>query len=275
MTQVTVLAATGRLGLALVRRLAAEGTQVIAVGRDQARLDAIRLPGVETRRADLTDPAALAAALADARLVVSCAHASHLPAILAALPAGGIERLVMMGSTRRFSAVPDATAQAVRDAEALLAAYPAPSVMLLATLIYGAGGSVVDRLAQLLRRCPVLPLPGGGRALVQPVHVEDVAAALAAALTRPEAPGAPIVVAGPQAMPYRDMVRAVARSRGLRVAILPLPAGPVLLAARLLSTLRPLAGTSGAIRRLIEDKAFDIGEMRRRLGVEPRPFAPG
>jgi uncharacterized protein YbjT (DUF2867 family) len=273
MMRVTVLAATGRLGQALLRRLRAEpGLAVVAVGRDAARLAALP-PGTETRVADLTDAAALAAALADAEIVVSCANARFVPAILAGLPAQGVARLVLMGSTRRFSAVPDATAAAVRAAEAALAERPFPSVLLLATLIYGSGGGVVETLARQIRRCPVLPLPGGS-ALVQPIHIDDVAAALAAAVLRPNAPGAPIVIAGPRAMPYRDMVRSIAVARRLRLVVLPVPAAAVRLAAWSIGRLGPFAGIAGSARRLLEDKSFDISEMRDRLGVVPRDFAP-
>ena len=271
--RVTVLAATGRLGQALLRRLGAEpDVTVIAVGRDRAKLAA--LEGVETRAADLADPAALVAALADAEIVVSCTNARFVPAILAALPASGVERLVMMGSTRCFSKVPDATATAVRDAEAALAASPIPSALLLATMIYGGGGGVTETLAAQLRRFPVLPLPGAS-ALVQPIHIDDVAACLVAAIELPAAPGAPIVIAGPRAMPYREMVRAVARAQGLRVVLVPLPAALIGPAARSAARVGRFANAAGTVLRLLEDKSFDISNMRERLRVEPRQFMSG
>ena len=269
--RVTVLAATGRLGQALVRHLLAQGHDIVAVGRDPAKLSL--LPDAVTRRvADFDDGPALTAALADATHVVSCDNAVHAPAILAALPTPMPARLVLMGSTRRFSAIPDATAQHVRAAEAMLAQSPVPGVVLLASLIYGAGGSVIDGLAARLRHSRFLPLPGGGRALVQPIHIEDVAAALAAALVRDEAPGAPIVVAGPVPIRYGAMVRAIARGIGRPVVILAVPGWIFQAAGRVLAVVPPLAGLGGALRRLVEDKSYDVGDMRRRLGISPRAF---
>jgi uncharacterized protein YbjT (DUF2867 family) len=272
MKRVTVLAATGRLGQALLRQLVLEGMSVIAVGRSAARLAALP-PGIETRVADLGDSAALTAALADAELVVSCANAQFVPAILAALPRAGVERLVLMGSTRRFSGVPDSTANAVRVAESALRICPIPSVLLLATLIYGGGAGVVEMLAAQIRRFPVLPLVGGA-ALVQPIHIDDVAAALVAGLVRPNAPGTPIVIAGPRPMPYRDMVRSIASARRLRLVLLPVPSGVVRAVARLAGGVGPLATIAGSMRRLLEDRSFDISDMRDRLGLVPREFAP-
>ena len=272
--RVTVLAATGRLGQVLVRHLLDEGHDIVAVGRDPAKL-ALLPDGVTRRAADFGDGPALVAALADASYVVSCTNAVHAPAILAALPVPAPARLVLMGSTRRFSAIPDATARHVRQAEAMLAQVPVPSVLLLASLIYGAGGSVIDGLAAKLRRSPLLPLPGGGRSLVQPIHIDDVAASLAAALVRDEAPGAPIVIAGPEAMTYGAMVRAIARGIGRPVVILAVPGWIFSVAGRVMGLVPPLAGLGGSLRRLVEDKAYDVGEMRRRLGVQPRPFEVG
>jgi uncharacterized protein YbjT (DUF2867 family) len=272
MKRVTVLAATGTLGRALLKRLQAEAISVIAVGRDREKLAALP-PGIETRLADLTDPAALAAALADAELVVSCANARFVPEILAALPQTDVERLVLMGSTRRFSKVPDSTATAVRAAESALAACPIPAVFLLATLIYGGEAGVVEILARQMRRFPVLPLVGG-RALVQPIHIDDVAAALVAAVLRPNAPGTPIVIAGPRPMSYRDMVRTIAVARHLRLILLPIPSVAVGATVWIIGRIGPLVATAGALRRLLEDRSFDISEMRDRLGVTPREFAP-
>jgi nucleoside-diphosphate-sugar epimerase len=86
-----------------------------------------------------------------------------------------------------------------------------------------------------------------------------------------------LVIAGPDPLRYADFVRAVAAAAGLRRPfILPFPAAPLIAAARLtrhvsaLPTIQP-----EEIRRLMEDKAFDIAAMRGVLGVEPIPLAQG
>jgi nucleoside-diphosphate-sugar epimerase len=78
-------------------------------------------------------------------------------------------------------------------------------------------------------------------------------------------------------MPYRDFLRAVAIAAGLRAPpILPIPALPLRLLAPLTRLLPGLPSVSAEeIRRLTEDKAFDIGPMRRVLGVEPIGLAEG
>jgi uncharacterized protein YbjT (DUF2867 family) len=274
MAVIHVIGASGRSGAALCRALIAGGDTVVPVVRNGARWAETGLPGA-ARLADLTDSGALRAALADAEAVVSCAHARHAAAILAAAPGAG--RFVFLGSTRKFSRHRDAHGDGVRAGEAAFLASGRAGVMLHPTMIYGAQGEDnVQRLAKLLRRLPVVPLPGGGRALVQPIHQSDVTASLLAALRRDWDGPRALVIAGPAALRYDRFVRQVAYAAGIRPPrIVPVPVG-VLMAGAVLTWLPGLPRVRlGEIRRLVEDKAFDVGPMREGLGVTPRGLAEG
>jgi nucleoside-diphosphate-sugar epimerase len=272
---IAVVGASGRSGATLCRALAARGMAYVPVVRDAARWAATGLPGTP-RLADLTDPAALRAALAGAEWVMNCAHARHAGAILAAAPATA--RFVFLGSTRRFSRWPDEHGDGVRAGEAAFLASGRPGVMLHPTMIYGAQGeNNVQRLAALLRRLPVAPLPGSGAALVQPIHQDDLTACILAALGRDWAGPEAIVVAGPRPLPYRDFLAAVAHAAGLRTPrVVPLP-GAVLMALAPLTAILPGLPRIGAdeVRRLLEDKAFDVAPMREALGVTGRSLEDG
>ncbi len=266
---VHVIGASGRSGLALCRALAAAGIEFVPVVRNVPKWHEAGLPGAPGI-ADLADPPALRRALADAHAVVSCAHARHAPAILAAAPRA--TRFVFLGSTRKFTRWPDRHADGVLAGEAAFRASGRPGVMLHPTMIYGAQGEDnVQRLAALLRRLPVVPLPGGGRALVRPIHQDDVTEAVRAALDVAWPASDSMVIAGAASVSYADFVRAVAKAAGLRPPrIVGVPAGAL---RRLAPLTRIIPGVptirAGEIRRLMEDKTFDIGPMQRRLGVSP------
>jgi nucleoside-diphosphate-sugar epimerase len=271
---VHVIGASGRSGAALCRALESEGRRLVPVVRNASRWVETGVTG-EPRVADLTDADDLRAALADATLVASCAHARHAPAILAAAPPGAT--FVFLGSTRKFTRWPDEHAYGVLAGEAAFLASNRPGVMLHPTMIYGAAGEDnVQRLAAWLQRLPVVPLPGAGRALVQPIHQSDVTNAILAALKHAWVGPASLVIAGPTPLHYADFVRAIADAAGLRTPrIVDLPAAVLMAAAvftrlPLLPTIRP-----GEIRRMLEDKAFDTGPMRATLGLDPIDLETG
>ena len=269
-----VIGASGRSGVALCRALLTSGQVPVPVVRNAARWNAAGFAH-QPRLADLGDAAALSAALAEAQIIVSCAHARHAPAILAAAPPGA--RFVFLGSTRKFTHFPDAHGNGVLAGEAAFLASSRSGVMLHPTMIYGAEGEDnVQRLAALLTRLPVVPLPGGGTALVQPIYQGDVTASIMASVRRTwDGPHA-LTIAGPAPMPYARFVRAVAYAAGIRPPrILAVPAS-VLVAGSVLTRLPGLPTVRAAeIRRLLEDKAFDVTPARDALGIVPRGLAEG
>jgi nucleoside-diphosphate-sugar epimerase len=272
---VHVIGASGRSGAALCHALGTAGVPVVPVVRDAAKWASAGIDAAP-RVADLADAVALRAALSDAKRVVSCAHARFAPSVLAAAPAD--TRFVFLGSTRKFTHWPDAHGTGVLEGEAAFLASGRAGVMLHPTMIYGATGEDnVQRLAALLRRLPVVPLPGGGRALVQPIHQDDVTRCIVAALGVVWDGPHSLVVAGPTALAYADFVRAVACAAGLRPPrIVGIPAWP-LMAAAAISAALPLRVKvrSEEVRRLLEDKAFDVGPMIATLGVRPIPLDDG
>ena len=277
---VHIIGASGRSGAELVRVLLARGVPVQPVVRDLRRWEAVAPPAQTllgaARLADLTDGFALRRALTGASRIVSTAHARTTQWLLDEAPAEA--RLVLLGSTRRYTRWLDAHGEGVVRGESALLGSGRPGVMLHPTMIYGAEGEDnVQRLAALLKRLPVVPLPGGGRALVQPIHQDDLSRAILAALEVKWAEPATLVVAGPEAVTYQNFVRAVAAAAGLRPPrIVPLPAGLLAALAPLASRLPGLRRVSAAeIRRLTEDKAFDIGPMVGTLGVTPISLEEG
>lgn len=182
-----------------------------------------------------------------------------------------------MGSTRVFSNLPDPNIAQLQASIAALADSDIPGVMLHPTLIYGAEDeNSLKRIAVYIRRLGVIPLPDGGKVMLQPIHVEDVAACIDAALQRDEAVGEPIVIAGPDRISYRELVLAIGSAIGRQPLILPVP-GMLLEVAALLTSALPFLPRirRDEVRRLTEDKTFPIDDMIRRLAVTPMPLAEG
>lgn len=273
---VHVIGASGRSGAALCRSLAADGIDFVPVVRNAGRWRAVGL-GVEPLVVDLKNLRALRRTLAGAEVIASCAHARFAGQIIEAAP-DHVHHFVFLGSTRKFTRWPDAHALGVLEGESAFRKSSRVGVMLHPTMIYGAAGEDnVQRVARLLRRLPVVPLPGGGQSLVRPIYQEDVTRAVRAALAlrwyRPES----MVIAGPDKVTYADFVRAVAAAAGLPAPrILPFPAGLLRAAAPLTAVLPGVPRVRAAeIRRLMEHKSYGIEAMRRQLGIDPVGLTEG
>lgn len=269
---VAVLAAGGRTGAIVARALIADGMRVRAIVRSAER--AGRVPA-EAMLVAAPDPASQARACEGTDTVVSCAPAEATIALIDAL-AAPLPHLVLLGSTRRFTRFPDHRAEAVRALEARFRAAGAPGVLLHPTMIYGAEGENNVRRIARLAAFGLVPLPAGGRSLVQPIHTEDLAAAVVAAVRRRCVCPDPLVLAGPEPLPYAEFVKAIARAAGRRVRIFGVP----LAAARALAALTRLFPglpkvTQAEILRLTEDKDFDIAPARELLGFAPMPLDRG
>jgi len=145
------------------------------------------------------------------------------------------------------------------------------------TMIYGAARDRnLSRLLRVLSRTRVLPVPGGGRHLQQPVHVADVADAVLAAAERPGAAGSCYDVAGPEPLAFAELLRISARAVASRTRFVPVPLTPLVAVARGYEQLsgRPRIRAE-QLRRLAEDKAFVIKDAERDLGYAPRQFPAG
>lgn len=270
-----LLGASGAVGRAVLARLREGEREVVAISR---------APPVEPgwRRGDLNS------GMPELRCecLISAGPLAQLVDWLRRAPIVGLRRVVVLSSTsahvKQHSSDADerALAQRLMAAEAGLRAYGAVHgvrwTVLRPTLIYGgAGERNLSRLVAVAKRLGVLPLPQSAQGLRQPVHAEDVAAALIAALDCAPSHDRSYDLPGGETLSYADMA---ARVLGClhpprRVWRLPVPmarAGFAL--ARALGVLRE--ANQAMFERLAEDLVFDAAPAARDLGYAPRPFAP-
>lgn len=281
--RIFVTGATGNTGVRLVRALLDRGDRVICGLRSPERRNALPSdPKLETVRCDLSgdaDPAEWIDALRGADALLHLAHIAYSEAVTRAAETAAVPRLIALSSTRRFTRFPDESARRVVAGERRIEASALDWTILRPTMIYGGGrDNNTERLRAWFRRRRIAPLVRGGRILIQPIHTDDVVAALLAALDHPgNTIRRTINIAGPEAVSWRSMVEAVAHSEGVRPQWIPIPWRPAWLVLRIAESFRaPLPLKSDQVRRLLEDRNFDIADALAALpGWNPRGFAEG
>jgi NADH dehydrogenase len=132
--------------------------------------------------------------------------------------------------------------------EQALAAVDVPYSIVRPTWIFGGGRDILaNNIAWILRHMPIFVVPGDGRYLVQPVHVDD----LARICLRAGHGGTDEVIdaAGPDTMPFEDLVRAIGRALGRNTPIV--HASPT-----------AMAGLARALGFVVRDVVLTADEIR-------------
>lgn len=266
---IVIFGASTDIGRRLALRLLDHGHRLKLVSRAPSGLDG---------RAEIVagEIAGAKAIARDAEIVVSCAHARHTAELLSRL-SPAVETVVLVGSMWRYSRVANKAADEVRQAEAVFVASGRAGVMLHPTMIYGGHQEQnIQRLLSTIRRLPVLPAPGGGAKLVQPIHVDDVAECLAAAAVKSWQPGTIVPIAGPRPIEWREMVRLCMQAEGRHRPIMPVSLRLLSAVSGALSALGVRSPLSdGQIARFTEDVSISVESMKSELAITPREFDVG
>jgi uncharacterized protein YbjT (DUF2867 family) len=274
-----VTGGSGFLGKFVIRELVSRGHEVVALARSTSAADIVTTLGATPILGDLDDPSSIDAAshLPGAETLVNVASLGfdHAPTIVHAAEDAGITRAVFVSTTAIFTNL-NAPSKAVRAAEATITESALDWTIIRPTMIYGTSGDRnMWRLLQLLRRTPIVPLPGADN-LHQPVHVADLADVVATAAERPEAAGKAYDVGGPEGITLRQIVADAGEAIDQQVRVISVPAGPIMSTLGLVErTGRRLPISAEQVARLREDKAFDISAARADLDFDPRSFASG
>jgi len=276
--RVLFVGGTGNTGFRAVRRLIAAGHEVDVMTRREKsdpRVEELAGLGAAISHGDCRLRWTLWEALEGCEVLVSCAHVRYGEACAQACEMTGARGLVQMSSARalsRFHA--HSTVREVRAAERGIWRRRCRSVILRPTMIYGGGRDAnVERLRAWFCRHRIFPLFGLGLNLVQPVHAEDVASAVASAVERMDQLNRRVyTLGGPEAVTWREFVLAVAQSAGMRRPVmLRLPLDLSIALARFFGK----QGAAEMIERHGEDRNVSIQSAEEDLGFSPRSLEEG
>ncbi|SHE45462.1 NADH dehydrogenase [Modicisalibacter ilicicola DSM 19980] len=285
---VTVFGGTGFLGRAIVRRLTSNGLAVRVAARHP---DAAGFPetasAIEVMPVDVRDEAQVARALegVDAAINVVSLYVERRDVSFDTIHVGAAERIARLAAQANVKRLvhvsgigvsTDSSSSYVRararGEQAVRRAFPEATI-LRPSVLFGPRGAFLGSL-EAVTRLPVIPLFGTGKTRLQPVHVEDVAAAVKRALETSSARGRVFELGGAGAYRYRDILRAVLKSNGRHRPLLPVPFAVWKLLAVLLSLLPNPPLTRDQIILMQEDNVVSDGANTfKDFGIEPCSLA--
>jgi len=228
----TVFGGTGFLGRAIVAALTKRGVAVRIAARHAPKRDAERTYFV---RADVREDGDIERAVEGAEAVVNAVslytegpgltfegiHVDAAARIAAAARAAGAQTCVQIsGIGADSSASAPYLAARGRGERAVGSQWPG-AVVVRSSVIFGPGDAFVSTLAGLTK-LPAIPLFGDGGTRLQPVHVDDIAAAVATIVVDGASTN-PLELGGAETLSYRELVQAVLAQTGRRRPLVPVP----------------------------------------------------
>jgi uncharacterized protein YbjT (DUF2867 family) len=159
-----------------------------------------------------------------------------------------------------------------KAADDFLASLPLRAAIVQPSLVYGKGGASA-RAFKTLASMPFCVRMGSAPQLVQPVHIDDVVAAIAG-LVRSPPDGAPrrIPLVGPAAMEFTDYLAALRAAMGMgKLRVLRLPDWAARSAARIGRFLPGAMLDEDALSMLNRGNTADPAAITQLLGRPPRP----
>jgi NADH dehydrogenase len=126
-------------------------------------------------------------------------------------------------------------------------------------------------LAKLAGSTPIIPLIGGGRTRLQPVHVNDVAEAVYQSLRNADAVGKTYELTGPETYTIREILDLVLASKGRSRRFISIPFALASPLARVLERLPGAPLTVAQVDLLKDDNVAGTGMLGfEELGIIPQ-----
>lgn len=300
-----VTGATGFLGGALARRLAAEGAQVRAMARSPEKADYIRdVPGIEVVQGDVRQPdrmreltrgcdyvfhVAVAVGDWDIQRAVNVEGTRH---VMEAATAAQVTRVVYVSSIAAYGytgksvlreddpLTPSQTdaysatkAESEKVVQQIGTAHNLSYAIIRPGMIYGPRSSQwTELMFKVAKRRPILWV-GSGRGSFFPIHVDDVVDLMVLMAVHPAAHNEIFNAVNLEPVTWREYLLHYARLAGHQSWIgipVPLVAG----LARVVAALSPAGSSAKAapemLNVLYEQRTIDMSKTQERLGWKPR-----
>ena len=305
---ITVFGGSGFIGRYLVRQLAKQGWEIRIACRDLQMANILKTSGdvgqIVPWCCDVTQPDHVAAAVKGADAVVNLVgvlyetgrysfaslHQRGAKAIAEASNAAGVKKLVhvsALGASSKSKSIYAQTKAAGEDA--VKSAFP-EAVIIRPSVLFGPEDGFLNLFAGISRfsiflpvfGCSMIPkirsnidgstldFYGAGGTKFQPVYVNDVADAIVASLSLPDAKGQTYEIAGPTIYSFKQIMEILLKYTNRKRLLIPIPFFVADLLAVFLQTLPKPLLTRDQVRLLKTDNVMsNKAKGLDNLGIKP------
>jgi len=290
-SRICIFGGSGFVGRYVVRALAAKGALIRVISRDPQGTLSLKTAGapgqITLEYGNIHDDVSVANAVEDADIVINlvgilfergnqrfaAAHAKGAERVAQMAAKEGVTQLIHMSALGVDIASSSRYARSKRDGEqAVLAAFPQATI-LRPSVIFGVEDDFFNRFAHMAATAPALPLIGGGKSLMQPVYVQDVADAIAKIAENPSHAGKIFELAGTEQISFRAILEWIMQQTGLQRMLVNLPFSLAQIIGQCAALLPTPPITADQVRLLKYDNILTGAHQGfEALGITPKSF---
>ena len=280
---VLVTGGAGVMGRRLCRGLVERGFRVRVLDRPGTSLE---IPGVELRHGDVTDPASLKGLFDGVHTVYHLAAVilPPDPAIFGTVNVGGtrnvleasidadVQHFVLVSSASVVYPHTTAYSRSKRECERMVREQDrVPWTIIRPTLVYDEnGGEEFMRFLDYLKRFPVVPFIGRGRAKKNPVHTESIMEGLIAIAGNERTHGKVYGFSGGEVISIWDLGKLMLKHQGIRKPFVPIPVWACRAIAFVLErTMKRPPLTWQMVAGILQDADLDHSQATDDIGYKP------
>lgn len=286
---ILITGGAGVMGRRLVRGLTDRGKRVRVLDRPGTRVEE---PGVDLRHGDVTDRSTLAGVFdgVDTVFHLAAVLLSHDPSvfervnvqgtrnIVEGAAAAGVKQFIFVSSASVVYPYTTPYSLSKRECERIVREQTAMQwTIVRPTLAYNEhGGEEFRAFLEYLKKYPLVPFIGRGRARKNPVHVDDLMRGFLAVVGNPRAYGKVYNFSGGEELTIWELAHLMLAHQGISKPFLPIPVALCKILARLMAgTMSRPPLTWNVIAGIIQDANLDNSEARRDLGYDPMGVREG
>ncbi len=279
-----VAGASGFVGGHLVDFLLSKGHKLKCLARSENAKNLLIQKGAEVVHGDITQPHTLNSVLNPEDIVIhlvgiieeksiSTFHAVHVEGtknLVQEAERAGVRHFFYQSALGANKSSWSGYLKTKAEAEEIVIQSSLASTIFRPSLIIGPWDGFTMKIMEMLKFSPVIPLPGEGKALFQPLYIRDWLKCIEKVLASPERYAATYDLGGPEHLSYRQIVETLSKAMGHNRPSLKIPMGIMKLGATIFEkVLSAPPVTSDQLRLLEQDNICDINAVKKYFGFDP------
>lgn len=283
---------TGFIGQNLLRELKKEGSSVRCLARTEEKAEVCRERGFEAVTGDITERESLKGVLEGIETVVHLVgiieeqgkitfekvHVEGTRNLVDEAKKAGVKYLFFQSALGASLNSDSAYQRTKAEAEEIVKDSGIPYIIFRPSLVIGERDGFTERLKDLVKIGPFVPIPGTGEARFQPIYVGDWIRCFLRIIGRQEAIGRTYEFGGPEHLTYNELVLQLMDVIGIRKPLIHIPISLARIGV-------PFMGIGNRIGRIIgkkiprvtaeqlmlleRDNICDIESVKNNFGFEP------